>query len=375
MFDDRGSRGTRQRSAPVRLRSRLQSIRSASSSTKISIESKLNCGVFSRWSIRRPGWRSQYQGDGVIRLLAGASADPRQPGPTDIRKCRQLDGNFVALHGQFTGRQQHQTRLAGIPWHGIAISRTGRRKARVLPLPVTAPLQMSRPCRAHGIVDAWIRVGRVKPSAVTPLRRGTGQAQIIKGHFSHFRFLQNSSWIIKIRATGIRGWGCSFRFTFTFIITLIFTLVFHFVFTVTFNLLFRLRLLRLAVLVIFFLCAISLIFSSNFSRRIIFSSILDDAERANALELLFAFQGQPDPRRNRNWTKNWNDFFSGGWRCVWFIRRFGLLCGVLFLDRNVMNLFPFIVTLVSDFFLFSIASITAAAETAKSLESLVFLQI
>lgn len=51
-------------------------------------------------------------------------------------------------------------------------SMSGRRNAAVLPLPVTADAQTSRPAMATGRTEACMGVGVTKPMEATPRRRG-----------------------------------------------------------------------------------------------------------------------------------------------------------------------------------------------------------
>ena len=61
-----------------------------------------------------------------------------------------------------------------------SLSSAGRRKAAVLPLPVTALPQMSRPASAMGMAFAWMAVGVTKPIFSMPLRIGRERFSCVK---------------------------------------------------------------------------------------------------------------------------------------------------------------------------------------------------
>mmetsp|Transcript_10312 Transcript_10312/g.28990 ORF Transcript_10312/g.28990 Transcript_10312/m.28990 type:complete len:321 (-) Transcript_10312:118-1080(-) len=62
----------------------------------------------------------------------------------------------------------------------IIRSMMGRRKAAVLPLPVTAEAQTSRPDRATGMTDPWMGVGVTNPMEATPRSSGRDRLSCAK---------------------------------------------------------------------------------------------------------------------------------------------------------------------------------------------------
>lgn len=59
-------------------------------------------------------------------------------------------------------------------------SKQGRRNEAVLPLPVTAEAQTSKPLRLGGMLEDWMGVGVMKPMEVQPRRRGRERFRVEK---------------------------------------------------------------------------------------------------------------------------------------------------------------------------------------------------
>ena len=144
----------------------MSSMRSASSSTRNSSPAELRVG--------RPEVVEQAagRGDDDVHAAAGRRA-PAAP-------CRRRRRPAAPVMGVCTARSFRSSRIwaassrvgvstsARVVPRGLSISlcRIGRRKAAVLPLPVTAQASTSRPASAGGMASVWMGVGRVKPSSL-----------------------------------------------------------------------------------------------------------------------------------------------------------------------------------------------------------------
>ena len=138
---------------------------------------KVNEGELCKWSINRPG---------VATTMSGwrrneASWDFKSNPPVD-RHMLMLLANcaswrktwWICTHNSRVGART-RTRVHGAVWCGLynKRSRIGNEKAMVLPEPVTAHAQTSRPSNANGTVAAWIGVGEWRPIADNAWMKGT----------------------------------------------------------------------------------------------------------------------------------------------------------------------------------------------------------
>ena len=152
----------------------MSAMRSASSTT-----TKLDVveATRRRWlmrSARRPGQATTMSTPRRRALELAAEADAAVDGGDATARRAGQRGELVAdLGGQLAGGDQHEGRGAGGARPCSTRATSGMPKARVLPEPVGARPQTSRPARASGSVAAWMGKGSVMPR---PARRSTSSA-------------------------------------------------------------------------------------------------------------------------------------------------------------------------------------------------------
>ena len=155
----------------------MSAMRSASSTTTISRPSS-STSLRSTRSMSRPGVAmiaSTPSARALICLFMSAppyTATTRLP--IDLGQRRE---HVVDLRGELAGGHEHEAAGRAGLGLGEALRAAGRPKASVLPEPVLALPQTSRPARASAMVRRWIAKGSWMPwsaSALTRSRRRRG---------------------------------------------------------------------------------------------------------------------------------------------------------------------------------------------------------
>ena len=126
-----------------------------------------------------------------LRVHRHAAVDGADPPVAHLAERPERRGDLV---GELAGGHEDQRpRVAGAR-PGRSRASSGRPKARVLPEPVLALPQMSRPARASGMVSAWIGKGSVMPSRARAATRSAGRPSPakVRAHWGSARFRRRS---------------------------------------------------------------------------------------------------------------------------------------------------------------------------------------
>ena len=157
----------------------MSAMRSASSMTTISTSSSSTSPLFDEVDRdgrgRRRGCRRRCGAPCGCGVVADAAVDGDDPAARGRGRAARAPGD---LGGELAGRREDEAARAGAARPGVTRSTSGMPKASVLPEPVGARPQMSRPARASGMVAAWMGKGSVMPRLCERVDEVGGNAEI-----------------------------------------------------------------------------------------------------------------------------------------------------------------------------------------------------
>ena len=152
----------------------MSAMRSASSITTISTSSRID--VAAAHEVGEPAGA----GDGHVDAAA-QRLELRTEADAAVERCdaalasgEQRAQLGMDLGGQFAGGREHECHAAARGGHGRRRSASGMPKASVLPDPVGALPQTSRPARAGGMASDWMANGSVMPRAAREATTAAG---------------------------------------------------------------------------------------------------------------------------------------------------------------------------------------------------------